>query len=50
MNNAPASLIGGVLLDYSLSNLSHSVTYPYVCTRNNAFSNRAQKGTITVNP
>ena len=50
MNNAPASLIGGVLLDYSLSSLSQPTTYPYVCTRNNAFSNRAQKGTLTVNP
>ena len=50
MNNAPASLIGGVLLDYSLSGLTQSTTYPYFCTRNNAFSNRAQKGTITVNP
>ena len=50
MNNAPASLIGGVLLDYSQSGLSQSTTYPYFCSRNNAFSNRAQKGTITVNP
>ena len=50
MNNAPASLIGGVLLDYSLSALEQPTTYPYFCSRNNAFSNRAQKGTLTVNP
>ena len=50
MNNAPASLIGGVLLDYSMSGLTQPTTFPYLCTRNNAFSNRAQKGTITVNP
>ena len=48
MNNAPPSLIGGVLLDYSDSQLTNATTYPYFCSRNNAFSNRAQKGVITV--
>ena len=50
MNSAPPSLIGGVLLDWSHSGLTQATTYPYMCTRNNAFSNRAQKGLITVLP
>ena len=50
MNNAPPSLIGGVILDWSMSGLTQATTYPYLCTRNNAFSNRAQKGVITVLP
>ena len=50
MNNAPPSLIGGVVMDWSESGLTQPTTYPYMCTRNNAFSNRAQKGTITILP
>ena len=50
MNGAPASLIGGVVLDWSQSGLTQSTTYPYMCTRNNAFSNRAQKGVLTITP
>jgi plastocyanin len=43
MNNAPASLAGGVLLQVSKPGF-----YPYMCSRNNNFSNRSQKGKLTV--
>jgi hypothetical protein len=42
MNNAPASLIGGVVLS------SNRGTYNYISSRNNNFSNRGQKGFIVV--
>jgi len=42
LNNAPASLHGGLLLQFG------SGTWHYACTRNNNFSNRSQKGTIVV--
>jgi hypothetical protein len=42
LDNAPASLIGGVLMQPSEG------TYNYMCTRNNNFSNRSQKGTLIV--
>ena len=42
LNNAPASF-GGVVLQ-----IKNSGTYHYVCTRNNNFSNRSQKGTLIV--
>jgi len=42
MNNAPASLIGGVVMSTS------SGTYNYMSSRNNNFSNRGQKGWIHV--
>jgi hypothetical protein len=44
LNNAPASLIGGVVLQP----LTSGKTYNYLMTRNNNFSNRAQKGAINV--
>ena len=45
LNNAPASLIGGVIMKPLKPRMLH-----YMCTRNNNFSNRSQKGTITVFP
>jgi hypothetical protein len=42
MNNAPPSLIGGVLLSVSPG------TYNYISSRNNNFSNRGQKGYLIV--
>jgi len=41
LNNAPASYNGGLLR-------FEPGTYHYMCTRNNNFSNRSQKATITV--
>lgn len=43
MNNAPASLIGGVVLKPNQAG-----TYHYMCSRNNNFSNRSQKGSLIV--
>jgi len=43
LDNAPASLVGGVIMKPTKSRMLH-----YMCTRNNNFSNRSQKGTITV--
>jgi len=42
LNNAPASLIGGVVLETSAG------TYKYMSSRNNNFSNRGQKGWLIV--
>ncbi|XP_052266870.1 protein DD3-3-like [Dreissena polymorpha] len=42
LNNAPASYPGGLLR-------FKKGTYHYMCTRNNNFSNRSNKGTIIVN-
>jgi len=44
LNNAPASLLGGVVLKPNVAGR----TYNYINTRNNNFSNRAQKGAINV--
>ena len=41
LNNAPASY-GGMLLEFARG------MYHYVCSRNNNFTNRSQKGTIQV--
>jgi len=41
MNNAPASLVGGVVMKVSTAG-----TYNYMSSRNNNFSNRGQKGFI----
>jgi len=46
LNNAPAALIGGIVLAPQASSVGR--TYNYVNTRNNNFSNRAQKGAINV--
>ena len=43
MNNAPASLIGGIIMEINTKG-----TYYYISSRNNNFSNRSQKGKITV--
>eukprot|EP00116_Pleurobrachia_bachei_P004610 sb/3464872/ len=42
LNNAPASYFGHVL------KFKESVTVPYMCSRNNNFSNRSQKGILWV--
>lgn len=44
MNNAPASLIGGVVM-----RVLEPGTYNYMSSRNNNFSNRGQKGFLKVN-
>jgi hypothetical protein len=44
LNNAPASLIGGIVV----APVTTGRTYNYINTRNNNFSNRAQKGAINV--
>ena len=41
LNNAPASF-GGILLEFAKG------VYHYICTRNNNFTNRSQKGTLEV--
>jgi len=43
MNNAPASLIGGIIFQVNTDG-----TYSYISSRNNDFSNRSQKGVIHV--
>jgi len=42
LNDAPASLIGGIVLKLQAGE------YNYMCTRNNNFSNRSQKGVLIV--
>lgn len=42
LNNAPASFEGVIL------QITRKDTYHYMCSRNNNFSNRSQKGTIIV--
>lgn len=44
LNNAEASLASGVLMRFQTAGV-----YYYGCTRNNNFSNRAQKGVFVVN-
>lgn len=48
LNNAPPSLIGGVVMEIFKKAGQTSTTYYYMSTRNNAFSNRSQKAKITV--
>lgn len=56
LDNAPASLVGGVVMQFSGVDFPTSPATPgfssrsfdYMCTRNNNFSNRGQKGTIIV--
>jgi len=56
LNNAPASLVGGIIIDFSANNTSTlggittKTTYDYIDTRNNNFSNRATKGVLTIQP
>jgi len=44
LNDAPPSLIGGVVMQLPAGE------YNYMCTRNNNFSNRSQKGVIISSP
>jgi len=44
LNNAPASLVGGVIMKPTVAGR----TLHYMCSRNNNFSNRSQKGSIIV--
>jgi len=46
LNDAPASLVGGLMLE--VLPVQKGTTVLYMCTRNNNFSNRGQKGTIIV--
>jgi len=50
LDNAPASLIGGVVMQFDPSIMGAlSTTTPqinYLCTRNNNFTNRSQKGVL----
>lgn len=49
LDNAPASLIGGVVMKFTPAfGTESSKSFDYMCTRNNNFSNRDQKGTIVV--
>jgi hypothetical protein len=43
LNNAPASLVGGIVMSFSQIKQIN-----YACTRNNNFSNRSQKGVLIV--
>jgi hypothetical protein len=43
LNNAPASLLGGVVM-----NVETNGRYAYMSSRNNNFSNRGQKGWLIV--
>jgi hypothetical protein len=42
LNDAPASLVGGIVVKFQAGE------YNYMCTRNNNFSNRSQKGKFIV--
>jgi len=46
LNDAPASLVGGLMLQILAPAKGTKILY--MCTRNNNFSNRGQKGTIVV--
>jgi hypothetical protein len=48
LDTAAPSLIGGVLMQFDA--VSAAQTYTYMCSRNNNFTNRSQKGQITVKP
>ena len=48
LNNAPASFEGALLRFSNAEN--QEKTYHYICSRNNNFTNRSQKGRITVKP
>jgi len=51
LDDAPASLIGGiVIVPHASAAAAGGQTYNYLNTRNNNFSNRAQKGAINVYP
>jgi len=46
LNDAPASLVGGILLKPKTT--ADAKIFFYTCTRNNNFSNRSEKGTIII--
>jgi len=46
LDDAYATLIGGILLKPKTTAAGKS--FNYMCTRNNNFSNRSQKGTLTI--
>lgn len=50
LDTAPASLVGGVVMKFNptFATGETSKSFDYMCTRNNNFSNRGQKGTIIV--
>jgi hypothetical protein len=48
LNNAPASLAGGVIVRPNAAKMSGGKMFHYMNTRNNNFSNRSQKGSITI--
>jgi hypothetical protein len=51
LDNAPASLAGGILMRVpggASQNTYGPGVFNYMCTRNNSFSNRTQKGTLIV--
>jgi len=51
LDNAPPSLAGGILMRVSAGSSFTSYgagVFNYMCTRNNSFSNRTQKGTLIV--
>jgi len=53
LDNAPPSLAGGILMRVSAGSTYSSYgpgVFNYMCTRNNSFSNRTQKGTLIVAP
>lgn len=45
---APASLVRGIVVKFNAPPSGQTVNYYYMCTRNNNFTNRSQKGQITV--
>jgi hypothetical protein len=45
LNDAPPSLVGGILMKFAAGT---NAQFNYMCTRNNNFSNRSQKGAIIV--
>jgi len=49
LDNAPASLVGGVVMQFTLPG-NVATRYNYLCSRNNNFSNRSQKATLLVSP
>jgi len=49
LNFSPASLIGGVVMEFAGVTGSPQ-SFIFLSTRNNAFTNRAEKGSITVEP
>jgi len=49
LDDAPASLVGGVLMSFpAVAGNTENRSFNYMCTRNNNFSNRGQKGTLVV--